>query len=106
MTSAGSRSGVNWMRLKLRRSPWASVRTASVLARPGTPSSRMWPPVSRPIEEAIEHDALADDDAFHLGVEGAETGAQVAHLAVDLLHVDGHGGAFVVSWGGRDNAVI
>ena len=26
----------------------ASVRTASVLASPGTPSSRMWPPVSRP----------------------------------------------------------
>ncbi len=48
MTSAGRRSGVNWMR---ENDAWmisASVRTASVLASPGTPSSRMWPPVSRP----------------------------------------------------------
>ena len=27
-----------------------SVRTLSVLARPGTPSSSTWPPVSRPIK--------------------------------------------------------
>src|SRR4051812_38533711 len=44
--SAGTRSGVNWMRLKLPPSTVASVRTVSVLARPGTPSSSTWPPVS------------------------------------------------------------
>ena len=37
--SAGTRSGVNWMRRKLPRSAAASVLTVSVLARPGTPST-------------------------------------------------------------------
>src|SRR6478672_6464953 len=41
--SAGTRSGVNWMRLKLPRSVRASVLTVSVLARPGTPSTSKWP---------------------------------------------------------------
>ena len=36
--SAGIRSTVNWMRLKLRFSASASVRTISVLPVPGTPS--------------------------------------------------------------------
>src|SRR5688500_1434813 len=47
--SAGSRSGVNWMRLNDRESEAARVRTASVLASPGTPSSRRWPSASRPM---------------------------------------------------------
>src|SRR6476646_7969675 len=46
--SAGRRSGVNWIREKLALMIWERVRTARVLARPGTPSSRMWPPVSIP----------------------------------------------------------
>ena len=33
---------------------------------------------------------LADDDLGDLGVERIQTGAQVPHLAVDLLHVRGH----------------
>src|SRR5688572_16070902 len=41
--SAGSRSGVNWMRWKWASSVSEKVFTASVLASPGTPSSRMWP---------------------------------------------------------------
>src|SRR6266508_1104440 len=49
ITSAGSRSGVNWMREKLILRHSATVFTASVFASPGTPSSRMWPPVRRPI---------------------------------------------------------
>src|SRR6185295_9741042 len=40
--SAGTRSGVNWIRLKVPRSVCASVLTVSVLARPGTPSTRKW----------------------------------------------------------------
>ena len=36
--SAGSRSGVNWMREKDSSSVLASVETVSVLARPGAPS--------------------------------------------------------------------
>ena len=46
-TSAGRRSGVKDMRLKSRPSTLASVLTLSVFARPGTPSSRMCPSVTR-----------------------------------------------------------
>ncbi len=35
MMSDGIRSGVNWMRLNFRSSTWLSVRTSSVLPRPG-----------------------------------------------------------------------
>src|SRR4051812_14415697 len=45
--SAGTRSGVNWTRPNVPPTTWASVLTVSVLARPGTPSSRTWPPASR-----------------------------------------------------------
>ncbi len=38
--SEGIRSGVNWMRLNLSRSERARLDTSSVLARPGTPTSR------------------------------------------------------------------
>src|ERR1700738_344146 len=41
--SEGIRSGVNWMRLKLRESASASVEMSSVLARPGTPTNRQCP---------------------------------------------------------------
>ena len=44
--SEGTRSGVNWMRRKLPPTAEASVLMVSVLARPGTPSSSTWPPVS------------------------------------------------------------
>src|SRR6185503_12720005 len=46
--SAGKRSGVNWMRLKVALRRVARVFTARVLARPGRPSSSTCPPVSRP----------------------------------------------------------
>src|SRR2546425_6159443 len=48
ITSAGSRSGVNWIRENAIRRHSATVRTARVFARPGTPSRRMCPPVSSP----------------------------------------------------------
>src|SRR5262245_24628030 len=46
-TSPGIRSGVNWMRPNCSRSPAANARVISVLAVPGTPSSKMWPPTRR-----------------------------------------------------------
>jgi alpha-amylase len=46
-TSAGRRSGVNWMRWNVVWMVSASVRTVSVLASPGTPSSSTCPPVRR-----------------------------------------------------------
>ena len=42
--SEGIKSGVNWMRLKLRPRAWAMVFTRRVLARPGTPTNSTWPP--------------------------------------------------------------
>ena len=42
--SEGMRSGVNWMRRKPMFSACESVRIIAVFARPGTPSSRQWPP--------------------------------------------------------------
>ena len=44
--SDGIRSGVNWMRLNSRPSACASVRTSSVLAVPGKPVIRQWPPTN------------------------------------------------------------
>src|SRR6266545_1718046 len=49
MRSAGSRSGVNWMRWNCAAIEPASVRIDSVLASPGTPSSNTWPSARRPI---------------------------------------------------------
>ena len=47
--SEGKRSGVNCTRLKRASMSEASVLMASVLARPGTPSSRMCPSLKRPV---------------------------------------------------------
>jgi len=46
--SDGTRSGVNWMRAKSPPTTVANVRTASVFAVPGTPSSSTWPLASSP----------------------------------------------------------
>src|SRR6478752_4146455 len=47
MRSAGTRSGVNWIRLNSPPIDAASVLMAIVLARPGTPSTRRWPRARR-----------------------------------------------------------
>ena len=47
--SDGTRSGVNWMRLKDPPRTLAAVLMVSVLASPGTPSIRRWPPASRQV---------------------------------------------------------
>ena len=48
MRSAGSRSGVNWMRRNVVATASARVRTVIVFARPGTPSISTCPSASRP----------------------------------------------------------
>ncbi len=52
ITSAGIRSGVNWMRLNGKLSVSASVRTSIVLPSPGTPSSSTLPPANNPMSVA------------------------------------------------------
>jgi hypothetical protein len=44
--SAGTRSGVNWMRANVPPTTRARVSTASVFATPGTPSSSTCPRLS------------------------------------------------------------
>ncbi|CAI8252221.1 MAG: Uncharacterised protein [Flavobacteriaceae bacterium] len=48
-TSAGNRSGVNCTLLKLPFTALDSVLMASVFAKPGTPSNKMWPWPRSPI---------------------------------------------------------
>ncbi len=43
VTSPGIRSGVNWMRFVSSDIAAARLRTSSVFATPGTPSSSTWP---------------------------------------------------------------
>ena len=50
--SAGIRSGVNWMRLKVRFSARLSVLIISVLASPGTPSSKQCPRLNNEISNS------------------------------------------------------
>ena len=47
--SEGIMSGVNWMRRNDRLRILATVLTSSVLASPGTPTSRTWPRANRPV---------------------------------------------------------
>ena len=68
--SAGIRSGVNWMRLNDRFSVRASVLIISVLARPGTPSSRQCPRLNRRDQQFLDDLGLADDDLPHLVADG------------------------------------
>src|SRR6185437_5692351 len=49
--SAGSKSGVNWMRWKSASMRAASALTAVVLASPGAPSTSRWPSASRAISK-------------------------------------------------------
>ena len=87
--SAGIRSGVNWMRRKLRSMQCASERIIAVFARPGTPSSRQWPPASTAITSCSMTSLLADDELRHF----------LGDFAV-RLHQPG-GGGLVVGLGFR-----
>ena len=69
--SAGIRSGVNWMRLKLRSRISASVRTSSVLARPGHAGQQAVPAGEQRDQQLIDHLLLADDDLAQLVADAA-----------------------------------
>jgi hypothetical protein len=72
--SEGTRSGVNWMRAKSPPTTVANVRTASVLAVPGTPSSRTVALGEQADHQLLDHVLLADDDPLHLGDRLAQGG--------------------------------
>ena len=75
--SDGMRSGVNWMRLKFSFSTLASVEIISVLARPGTPTSRQWPAAEHRLHQQLDDRVLADDHLVQLG----------EHLGLGLVEV-------------------
>ncbi len=52
--SEGIRSGVNWTRRASRPSTVPSVSTSFVLARPGTPTRRPWPPAREGDERQVD----------------------------------------------------
>src|SRR3972149_7052496 len=95
--SAGTRSGVNWMRLNWPPTTCANVRMASVFARPATPSTRTWPRASRatpmrssrPPRLEGAGQAHVDDDARVRGVDDAAADADEAAF----LLVEGPAGA-------------
>jgi hypothetical protein len=68
--SAGTRSGVNWMRRKLPPRAWARVFTARVLARPGTPLYEEVPPGQEGHQHPLQEEVLAHDDPFDLLEKG------------------------------------
>ena len=89
---------MNWMRANLAWMASQSVRTVSVLARPGTPSSRTWPPVSRPMRMRSTMYVLADDDLADLVHEAVDEGALLGDELVqgaDVVHADLFGRAGV-----------
>ncbi len=96
--SLGIRSGVNWMRLNTRPRVCAMVRTSSVLAVPGRPVIRQWPPTNRRDHHLLQHLLLAHDHAAHLrhnfGLHLAEAlDARLQNLGFQLLR---HGCRHVV----------
>src|SRR6478672_816219 len=58
VTSDGMRSGVNWMREKVRCSARDNVEMSSVLASPGTPTSRQFPPANRAMSDCSTMSSL------------------------------------------------
>ncbi len=65
--SDGIRSGVNWMRLNLRSSTWASVRISSVFARPGHADDQAVAADEQRQQHLMDDLLLADDQLAQLG---------------------------------------
>ena len=87
--SAGIMSGVPWMRRKSRARKRARVLTVMVLATPGTPSTRAWPPQRKVRMACSINLGLAGDDSAELGLplfEDREDGADFAVVFDDLGH--------------------
>ena len=64
--SDGIRSGVNWMRLKVRSSASARVQIISVLARPGHADQQAVAAGEERDQQLLEDLLLADDHLAHL----------------------------------------
>ena len=96
--SEGIRSGVNWMRLKSMSRIRASVLTISVLARPGTPTSRQWPRVKIAAKICSITSSLADDHLLQLLLHELPV---LAEFLEDVSETTGLGGQRVILRGAR-----
>ena len=83
ITSAGSRSGVNWMREKEAWMISASVRTASVLARPGHALEQDVAAGQQADQQPLDHGVLPDDPAGDF-LEDALHGQRLGRLVGQL----------------------
>ncbi len=81
--SLGIRSGVNWIRLKLRSSASASGRTIRVLASPGTPIEQGVAAGEDGGQDPVDDVFLAHDALGHLALEPGDRADQ----ALELLDV-------------------
>ena len=77
--SEGIRSGVNWIRLKVRFSASASVWIISVLARPGHADQQAVAAGEDRDQQLLEHRVLADDHLAHLGLQAGERVLEALH---------------------------
>ncbi len=77
MMSEGIRSGVNWMRLKLRSSTSRQRADEERLAEAGNAFEQHVPADEEARQHAADDVALADDDLADLGFECREPGAEL-----------------------------
>ena len=85
--SPGIRSGVNCTRLKSSCSAAANARTSSVLATPGTPSSRTWPRHSSAITRPLTT-ASWPTTALAISVRTASSAVRAASCSTPMGGVD------------------
>ena len=89
MTSDGSRSGVNWMRLHVPLIEWAIALASDVLPVPGTSSSEQVALAEHAHERQGDLVALALDHLLDVVEQGVEPVAEPLGLLVGRW---GHGG--------------
>ncbi len=76
--SEGRRSGVNCTRRASSPHARPMAEASSVLATPGGPSRRRWPPTASAADHRVDHLALTDHHLGHLGVQ-RRTGCDRSH---------------------------
>ncbi len=86
--SAGMRSGVNWMRWKVRWKSCATDLMRSVFARPGRAGDEAVAAGEHADEQLVDDLGLADDDFAQLGTDAPARLAEAQHG----FHFIGRGG--------------
>ena len=90
MMSAGSRSGVNWMRWKLAWMAAARVAHGERLGQAGHALEQHVAVGEQPDQQPVHQVLLADDDAADLVAERAHPGRGLVDAGVQFIKRDGH----------------